>query len=775
MGGKHREMKTPNAKTERRMRLRLDVGGTVQGVGFRPFVYRLARQLGVTGWVANGPSGVVIEAESSPGMLDEFTREISRAPPPGAWVRSVRRHRLAVAQYRSFEIQPTLGRGRNEPGLLPDKALCGECRSELFDPENRRYRYPFIGCTICGPRYTVAARLPFDRAATTMSGFPMCAACLAEYETPDDRRFHAQLNCCAQCGPKTALWSADGTALAFGERAVGQTTAALLSGKIVAVKGIGGFHLMADATNPDAIAALRERKRRARKPFALMFPDLESIEDVCEVDAVARASLESAESPIVVLRRRFDGAAAFPGIAPGLAFIGAMLPYSPLHHLLVADVGRPVIATSGNRSGEPICADDGPALARLSGIADLFLVHDRPIARQMDDSIVRSACGRTMLLRRARGFAPGAIEHRALAPVLGVGAHLKCTVALGSRHGIAVSEYLGDLETAETRRRRERAVADILTQQSAEPAAIGVDLNPEYPSGRLGPTGAGPVIGVQHHYAHALACMADNQIEAPVLAVVWDGAGLGTDGKIWGGEFLCIRHDGYERYAHLREFALPGGDKAIAEPRRTALGIVWECFGGRAVEPWSGPCARAFSKTELRVLTTMLERGLHCPRTTSAGRLFDAVSALLGLCYRNDYEGEAAMALESAVGDDDCGRAYPFALTGGQPVIIDWRPVFEAIIGDIGRETPGHIASRFHTTLAEIVATLAQRAAIEQVALTGGCFQNACLLERTVRRLEQSGLSPYWHRRLPPNDGGIAAGQVVGAALVLSKAPTPGG
>ena len=751
------------AEAPDRVRVRADVRGTVQGVGFRPFAYRLAAELGLTGWVTNSPGGAVVEAEGPRAAVDEFVRRLRRDHPSACRIDAVELTPAPPAGYTTFDICPSATAGPVAVCIPPDLATCADCRRELFDPADRRYRYPFSSCTACGPRFSIVEAVPYDRARTTMRRFPLCPRCRAEYETPADRRFHAEPTACPDCGPRLALWRPDGTVLAAGDDALRLAAESVRAGRVVAVKGLGGFQLVCDARDADAVAVLRRRKGREEKPFAVMVPDLPAAEACCEVSAEEARLLTSPEAPIVLLRaRRATGFA--PGVAPGNPLLGVMLPYTPLHHLLLADLRFLVVATSGNRTDEPICTDEREAPARLAGLADVFLVHDRPVARPVDDSVVRVVLGREFVIRRARGYAPLAVSvGEPLPPLLAVGAHLKNTVAVSTPAGVGLSQHVGDLGTAEAHAAFRAAAADLPAFHGVRPAAVVCDLHPDFASTRHARAAGLRVVPVQHHHAHVLACLADNAATGPCLGVAWDGTGLGPDGTAWGGEFLRVADAGFERVAHLRLFPLPGGDRAAREPRRAALGVLYELFGADALDMTDLPPVCAFTDAERALLRTALVRGVNAPVTSAAGRLFDAVAALVGLRQVATFEGQAAAELEWAA--DETADEYPFGLADH---VLDWGPLVRAVIDDIRRGDPvGRIAARVHNTLAAMIVAVAMRVGEPRVALTGGCFQNARLLVLAVGRLRAAGFEPLWHRRVPPNDGGIALGQVIAAARVL--------
>ncbi|MBI2839731.1 MAG: carbamoyltransferase HypF [Acidobacteria bacterium] len=752
-------MEVPSAR-----RLRLHVRGAVQGVGFRPAVYRLATEMGLAGWVINTPQGVTIEVEGTAAVLGTFLQRLEADRPPRSSIQGVETSYLDPTGCSGFEIRHSDAAGAKTAIVLPDIATCPDCLSEVFDPANRRYRYPFTNCTNCGPRYSIIDALPYDRPNTTMRAFAMCQQCRCEYEDPRDRRFHAQPNACPECGPRLELRRADGGVVAIADEALIAAARAIAGGTTVAVKGIGGFHLIADARNHDAVRRLRAGKHREEKPFATMFPSVASVRDVCEVSPVEERLLCSPEAPIVLLRRLELAQVIAPSVAPGNPYLGVLLPYAPLHHLLMAELGFPAVATSGNLSDEPICTDENDARHRLAGIADLFLVHNRAIARHVDDSIVRIMAGRELVLRRARGYAPmpqqipGGTE-----PVLAVGAHLKNTVAIATGNQVFTSQHIGDLETAEAYAAFEDVIGSLTRMYDVEPRRVACDLHPDYLSTRYAFRSGLAVTPVQHHYAHVLSCMAENDLAAPALGVAWDGTGYGLDGTVWGGEFLRVSQHSFERIAHLRSFRLPGGEKAVREPRRSALGLLFEALGSDALDRMDLAPVNAFPKEDRETMRAMLQAGLNAPLTSSAGRLFDAVASLCDLRHVSRYEGQAAMELEFALDGRTVMDHYPFSIGTGTPAIIDWAPMILSLIEDLRRgATHGAISAKFHNTLVETIVSVTRMAGLERVVLTGGCFQNKYLCERAVDRLTGERFNPYWHRRIPPNDGGIALGQIMG-------------
>lgn len=716
-------------------RLRARLRGAVQGVGFRPFVYRLATEMGLPGWVYNSNGGLVLEVEGEAGQLSRFEQRLLADKPPPAVVLSTEFARLAPAGFTRFEILESEEDAAKTVSVLPDLATCPECLAELRDPANRRYRYPFTNCTRCGPRFTIVEDIPYDRPRTTMREFTLCPECRREFEDPLDRRFHAQPNACPVCGPRL-FTSLDEAARAIAE------------GRIVALKGIGGFQLLADARNAAVVARLRRLKNREEKPFALMMPSLEMVRRYCQVSPGEEALLLSPAAPIVLLRPN-----GTPGIAENVAvrspYLGVMLPYSPLHHLLMDGCPYPVIATSGNRSDEPIATGNTDAQTRLAGIADHFLMHDRPIARPCDDSVVRLVRGRASVVRRARGYAPLPVPVNAdLAPVLAVGGHLKNTVAIAVDRQVFLSQHVGDLDTLEARRAFESALADLCRLYRFEPQLVACDLHPDYASTRWARASGLPVAAIQHHHAHAAACAAENGLDRPYLAVSWDGTGYGLDGTVWGGEFFRFENGRFDRVAHLRPFRLPGGEAAVREGWRCAAALLWEA-GLRQPDP---------------VIGRMLERGLNSPVTTSVGRLFDAVASMAGVAQRNGTEGQAAMLLESALGTAPSQEAYP--LPGG-----DWEPLVAAVVEDAARGAGAAcISARFHNALVNWILETALRAGLPDVVLSGGCFLNGYLVERAAAQLERQGFTVHTHHSVPPGDGGIALGQAVLAGMSPSCA-----
>jgi len=746
-------------KPPSRERLKLTVRGAVQGVGFRPFVCRLATELKVAGWVNNTPQGVLIEAEGPHVKLEKFLRRLEADKPARSSIQSLESTWLQAAGYKEFEIRESETVGNKSATVLPDLATCPDCLRELFDPANRRHRYPFTNCTNCGPRFSIIEALPYDRANTVMKKFTMCPRCQAEYDDPSDRRFHAQPNACPVCGPRLSLLNPSGECIFAVDEALLAAAQAIRGGLIVAVKGMGGFHLLADARSEDAVLLLRARKRREGKPFALMFPDLKELKKTCTVSPQEERWLLSPEAPVVLLERIFQSTSLIAAaVAPGNPNLGVMLPANPLHHLLMAELGFPVVATSGNLNNEPICVDEAEALERLRDITDWFLVHDRPVVRPVDDSILRVVFGSEMILRRARGFAPMPV------PMPSAGRDGGNVLAVGEN--VFISQHIGDLETEPASRAFRRAIADLQSLYEAQPEIVATDLHPDYLSTRVAEQIAAPShVGVQHHVAHVLSCIAENEVPLPALGVAWDGTGWGTDGTIWGGEFFGVAKGEVRRVAHLRPFPLPGSHAAVREPRRAALGLLYEMSGPDVIDRTDLPTVTAFSASERTLLPVMFKRKLNSPLTSSIGRLFDAVASLLDLRQKMEFEGQAAMELEFVIRDGVHAGVYDLPLVQRRDgLILNWAPAIEELLADRNRGVAtATIAGRFHNALVEALVAVARRIGETRVVISGGCFQNRYLLERTVTRLREEKFQPYWHRRVPTNDGGIALGQVYAA------------
>jgi hydrogenase maturation protein HypF len=768
-------------------RVRLTLRGLLQGVGFRPFVYQLADEIGLKGWVQNSPQGVSIEAEGSRESLDEFMTRLEKESPPNTIFQSMESFHLEPVGYERFKIRASENLGDQSTLILPDIATCADCLQEIFDPSNRRYLYPFVNCTHCGPRFSIIESLPYDRKRTSMKQFQMCESCQSEYENPQDRRFHAQPNACPDCGPHLEFW--DTQCLSIKQEALEGAVNALMGGAILAVKGLGGFHLMVNACDDDAVRQLRDRKYREEKPFALMFPDLASVRNACELSLQEKRILLSSEAPIVLLQRKLDVDGSRTGIgipvAPSNPYLGVMLPSTPLHHILLGRLDFPVIATSGNISNETICTQEDEAFHRLQGTADFFLVHNRPIVRHVDDSLVRMVLGSPQVLRRARGYAPLPISVKEkVAPCVGVGGYLKNTIALAKGRNIFVSQHIGDLGNAQTASTFEDTFESLIKLYDIQPGSVACDFHPDYPSTQWAEKSQGISIPVQHHVAHVFSCMAEHDLEGPLLGIAWDGSGYGLDGTVWGGEFFHVTAESIHRIARWRPFPLPGGGVAANEPRRSALGLLYEVLGEAVFK--RPDIFKFFSSEEIAILETMLVKKVNCPMTSSCGRLFDAVASMTGVRQTNSFEGQAAMELEFSIQGNLSESFYPVDLIEVEPLDrsqkfsgpydlnykyqLDAAPLIQELSKDILEKLSlSHMATKFHNALVESIVSVAKRVGEERVVLSGGCFQNRYLTERAVHRLRQESFRPYWHQRIPPNDGGLALGQIFAASWIEKR------
>ena len=753
-----------------RERANIEVDGIVQGVGFRPFIYRLALGLGIAGWVRNTGRGVQIEAEGDADAVASFFRAIREQAPPLAVISALRVEPLPVEGGSGFVIQAS-ARGMTGGEVSPDCDLCADCLAELFDPNDRRHLYPFINCTNCGPRYSIITGIPYDRPATTMAPFAMCDDCLAEYHDPLNRRFHAQPNACPVCGPRLALSDASG--VPHPGDPLESALTALKGGRIVAVKGVGGYHLAVDALNDAAVGLLRARKKRDEKPFALLVADLDAVRRLALCSEREGRILLGVESPIVLLKK-LPGNPVSPLVAPGNGWFGIMLPGNPLQHLLVRGMAGPLIMTSGNLSDEPIAYRDFEARTRLSGIADLFLTNDREIHTRTDDSVLRLYRDEPLFLRRSRGYVPRAVNlPEGGTCILAVGAELKATICLTRGAKGFMSQHIGDLQNAAVLASLEETVQHLSRLLEIAPEAVACDLHPDYLSTRYAERLGLPLVAVQHHHAHLASCMAENGLDGEVIGVILDGTGYGPDGNVWGGEFLLGGYDRFSRRAHFGYLRLPGGDAAVREPYRMAISALYALHGDRLFE-LPLPFLESVPPGDRALFLKMLERGINSPLTSSCGRLFDAVAALLGLRSRISYEGQAAIELEALAEGGYATKPYPYTVTGGDCRRVDFGPMFAALVADlVGGREKAEIARVFHLTVAAAVCELCRLIRKEsgtgRVVLSGGVFQNRLLTEDVARLLVEDGFDTYWHRLVPPNDGGLALGQAVIAGRALGS------
>lgn len=752
-------------------RISVTIQGIVQGVGFRPFVYRLAANAGLTGWVQNTPAGVFIEAQGPDGELAAFLCNLREQAPPLAVITAVESKEIPTKDEAAFTILAS-GAGENSIQIAPDGDVCDDCLRELFDPGDRRFRYPFINCTNCGPRFTIITGVPYDRPFTTMAAFPLCPECRSEYENPGDRRFHAQPVACPVCGPRLELQDAAGSVV--DGNPLDTAIALLREGKIIALKGLGGYHLAVDACNADAVRELRVRKKRDEKPFAIMSATVADVAGYALFDGTEQRLLEGPEKPIVILRKRTGNSIA-PLVAPANGYFGVMLPSTPLHHLLLRDSFRALVMTSGNLSDEPIAYRDDDARARLNGIADFFLVHNRGIHTRTDDSVIRVFQGKPIFLRRSRGYVPRAIVLPAAQDsVLAVGAELKGTVCLTRGDRAFLSQHIGDLQNDAVLRSLEETVDHLQRILAIRPALVAHDLHPDYLSTVYAQDRPDlPRFPVQHHHAHLASCMAENGLDGDVIGVIFDGTGYGTDGTIWGGEFLVGGYRGYRRRGHFRQVPLPGGDAAVREPFRMALAYLYAAFG-RELFDLPLPLLGEIPAEQRGLFSAMLEKRLNSPLTSSCGRLFDAVASLVGLRQRVSYEGQAAIELEALAEQSETCSVYPFAIEEAENVTtLDFAPLFRGMARDVaaGRER-AELARAFHNTLAGATAAVCdgirRETGIERVVLSGGVFQNKLLTEGILTLLAERGFRVFTQRLAPPNDGGLALGQAIIAGRSIS-------
>lgn len=750
--------------------------GVVQGVGFRPFIYQLAHHYGLAGWVCNTSAGVDIEAEGPPEALARFLEDLETQAPPLARIESVTATDHPPDGYQRFEIRPSVAQAGEYQLISPDIATCKDCLRELLDPQDRRYRYPFTNCTNCGPRFTIIEDIPYDRPLTTMSHFVMCPDCQVEYDNPLDRRFHAQPNACPVCGPQLRLGDGQGAELDV-EDEISSAAKLLNEGQILALKGLGGFHLACDATNEKAVGRLRERKRRPAKPMAVMMPTMHEVTRHCLVSKEEEQLLNSPQCPIVLLPWKHDSSVSRL-VAPGYAYLGVMLPYTPLHHVLLRDVGRPLIMTSGNISEEPIAIDNDEALARLRRIADYFLLHNRDIYARYDDSVWMVADGKAQPLRRSRGYAPFPIHLPFHARrILACGTELKNTFCATKDDYAFLSQHIGDMENLETLEHFQTSIDLYKRLFRLEPEIVAYDMHPGYLATKyaLSLDPSVPPVPVQHHHAHIVSCMVDNDAEGEVIGVALDGTGYGTDGQIWGGEFLVAGYEGFRRAAHLEYVPLPGGEAAIHRPYRMAIGHLYSLLGEDGLHA-ALPFLGEVDEVELEIIKQQIDKGINAPLTSSCGRLFDGVSALLGFRGLATYEAQAAIQLEMMAYGEVDAASYPFSVVEQDGVaIVQLSEIWRAILDDLRAQvTPPVTAVRFHNTIAQVTAhvcrDIAEQTGLNSVALSGGCFQNRLFLTKTNEALRESGFQVLTHRQVPCNDGGVSLGQAT-IANFATQAP----
>jgi len=759
------------------VRRQIEVSGIVQGVRFRPYVYRLASDRHLNGTICNTSAGVAIEVQGPEEDIQKFVERLPAEAPPLSHITGFIVHEVPclepIGGDQNFRIVHSPVGEEVRTLISPDVAICADCLREMFDPRDRRYRYPFINCTNCGPRFTIIRDIPYDRPSTSMATFAMCPECLAEYEDPLNRRFHAQPNACWKCGPGVELWDKQGKPIKCRDPIV-EAVSGLHAGLVIAVKGLGGFHLAVDAQNPAAVALLRLRKRRVEKPFAVMVPDLEAAEDLCEMDDAASAALQSIQRPIVLLPKKKNS--AIPDqVAPFNRYLGLFLPYTPLHYLLLAEGGfKALVMTSGNLSEEPIAIENREAVTRVGGLADYFLVHNRDILLRCDDSVLRVAGGMTRQLRRSRGFVPVPVFLKDEQPsVLAVGGELKNTICLTKGKHAFLSQHIGDLENVESYGFFHEAILHLERILEIEPKIIAYDLHPEYFSTKWALQQRGvKLVGVQHHHAHIASCMAENHLEGRVIGFALDGTGYGTDGNIWGAEVLLAGYEGFERAAHFEYVPLPGGEAAIREPWRMAVSYLAQHFG-RDFLTLDIPFVRQLDRAKVDLLLRMMEQRLNSPLTSSCGRLFDAVAALIGVRQEVNYEAQAAIELEMAIAESSDGSGYPLELLpDGDGWIIGTRPMLRTLLDDLGRGvSTGEISRRFHHGLVEAFVRLAlllrEKTALNRVCLSGGTFHNAYLAQRLEAQLLRAEFGVFTQKEVPAGDGGLSLGQALVAAARL--------
>jgi len=764
-----------NKVAQKRFRYRFS--GIVQGVGFRPFIYRIAVKNNLSGFVQNTPEGVIAETEGPYDALESFRADVQNELPPLAHITKIEASEIAIRHDNAFAIIPSVTQGHADVHITPDAAICPDCLKELFDSGNRRFRYPFINCTNCGPRLTIINAIPYDRANTSMSCFSLCEKCRAEYENPSDRRFHAEPNACPVCGPQLKLYNVEGNAV-ITDDPVKKVIDLLLSGHVLALKGLGGFHLSVDAGNDEAVKKLRSRKYREEKPLAIMACDIHAVRQIAEVSREEEKLLTSPQRPIVLLKK-IKSTLISDFIAPEVPNLGIMLPYTPLHHLLLENTFTALVMTSANQVDEPICIGNREAVERLQGIADYFLVHNRDILVRCDDSVAFVADKKPRLLRRARGYVPQPLQLKdtfsSTPLVLALGGQLKTTQCILKGNFAFVSPHIGDMETPQARDFFHESITLMKRITESDPKIIACDYHPAYYSTRTAQElSADKIIKVQHHHAHIVSCMAENQIDGKVIGLAMDGTGYGMDGNAWGGEFLIADEAGFERFGHLRYIVLPGGEKAIHEPWRIAISLLKTSYGSA----WGEVALRLnliADKSKFELFDKIIDGKINSPLSSGLGRLFDGVAALIGVHRQVSFEGQAAMELET-LATDSSGQAYPYKMIKdkGRPYILDITSMIKSIVSEMeaGHKTD-QIAASFHQTLINAFVVMAedmrQKTGLTRVALSGGCFQNKILLEGTVDKLRNSGFDVYGHRQVPANDGGISLGQAVVAASMIQR------
>ncbi|MBS1112205.1 MAG: Acylphosphatase [Nitrospirae bacterium] len=744
------------------MRLKISITGVVQGVGFRPFIYRLAKEMGLKGYVRNDAGGVTIEAEGEESLLKDFLLRIEKEKPALSRIFSLRHSFLHDRGFKEFVIKESDKEGEIRVSVLPDMATCDECLNDISTKSNRRFDYPFTNCTNCGPRFTIIEDLPYDRKNTSMKDFMMCADCEREYNKPSDRRFHAQPDACPICGPEVALFDKKGEALSRRDEAILQCVELIKEGNIIAIKGLGGYHLVCDAGNAQSIKRLREKKQREERPVAIMFADIEAVKAEAHIDLLEERALCSIERPIVILRKK-KGSRLPDSISPGNYTIGAFLPYTPLHHIILQRLKRPIVATSANISDEPIARDEDDAFKRLSDIADYFLTHNRGIVRRCDDSVVRIVAERQIPIRRSRGFVPLPVilPFKLKRPVLALGPYMNNAIAVGVDDKAYLSQHIGNLETPLAMEFYEETVNDFLRLFNIKPEVVVSDMHPRYYSTFFGEEHyKEKLVKVQHHFAHILSCMAENDIQTDeeVIGFAFDGTGYGTDKTVWGSEVMTTSYSGFKRLYNLRPYRLPGGEKAVKEPFRTALSLLYETFGNASEFD-----LLPLTERERKFYLTMITKGVNSPLTTSMGRLFDGVASIIGLKHHVSYHAQAAVVLEQAALRSDENGGYPFSIKDG---VIDFRPMIKKIVEDKKAGVPAEaMAKKFHNTIIEIIISLSEslrnELGINKVALSGGVFQNVIILGGAFDQLKERGFTPLIHQLVPSNDGGISLGQVV--------------